>query len=160
MAEVFSKLGLIQDIQREYQQFMELISSLSEEQLSTPGVNSPWSVKDNLAHLTTWQEYMLSRLKSIDSDREPPVPEEYHGTEDEINERIYQRNKARPVADVLADFERSYQEVITTLEATPEATLASPFPWSTSGNPAWEFVVGNTSEHYQEHGEYIRSSLV
>ena len=31
--------------------------------MTTPGVNSAWTVKDNIAHLTTWQDYLLDQLE-------------------------------------------------------------------------------------------------
>ena len=80
-------------------------------------------------------------------------------TEDEINERFYQQNKDRPLADVLATFRTLYQSVLETVEAMSEETLNAPFPWRKDGNPIWPLIAGNTYGHYQEHGNIIRSWL-
>ena len=61
MTEMVAKAALLQRIQAEYKQFETLLTPLSEEQMTTPGVNSAWTVKDNVAHLTTWQDYLLDQ---------------------------------------------------------------------------------------------------
>lgn len=159
MSEAFFKSELIKRIRSGYEQFADLIGSLSEEQLTTPGVNGSWSVKDNLAHLTVWQNYMQERLRAAHAGSEPPTPFSQFSSEDEINEYVYQQNKDRPLADVLADFTTSYQSLLALVEATPEEVLTSPFPWNKGGNPSWEFVAGNTYGHYEEHGNIIRRWL-
>ncbi|HEY4384036.1 MAG TPA: DinB family protein, partial [Ktedonobacteraceae bacterium] len=66
MSEPFqpaNKAELLTHIQAEYDRFEALLASLSEEQMTIPGVNGTWSVKDNLAHLTTWQDYQTTRLQ-------------------------------------------------------------------------------------------------
>ena len=80
-------------------------------------------------------------------------------TEDEVNERLYQENKDRPLAEVQATFHTSYQRVLTIVQAMREETLNAPFPWRKDGGPVWPFIAGNTYEHYEEHGNIIRRWL-
>jgi len=55
------KAELLAIIRDGYEQFEDLLASLQEEQMTIPGVNGSWSVKDNLAHLTAWQNYQAAR---------------------------------------------------------------------------------------------------
>jgi hypothetical protein len=65
---------LLTHIQAEYDRFEALLASLSEEQMTIPGVHGTWSVKDTLAHLTVWQDYQTTRLQGVLNGVEPPDP--------------------------------------------------------------------------------------
>lgn len=159
MPETVAKAELLDRIQAGYRQFEAILAPLSEAQMTTSGVNGLWSVKDNLAHLTVWQNYLLDQLQGILANQQPPEFMPGLSTEDEINERVYQENKDRPLAEVLADFRASYQRVLAAVQAMSEESLNAPSPWSASGNPIWPFVAGNTYGHYEEHGGIIQRWL-
>lgn len=159
MANDGEKVTRIEQIRESYRQFEALLAPLSEEQLTTPNVNGDWSVKDNLAHLTAWHGYLLDQLQALREGSTPPEWMSGLSTENEINERIYQQNKDRPLADVQADFRISFERVLAAIEALSEEQLNAPFPWGTSGNPVWGLIAGNTLGHYEEHGDIIRRWL-
>src|SRR6516164_8351946 len=102
--DTFQKSALLEDIRTGYERLEAIIAPLSEAQMTTPTVNGTWSVKDNLAHLTVWQDYLLSQLEGIRANEKPPAFMPGFSTEDEENERVYQDNKDRPLASVLAGF--------------------------------------------------------
>jgi len=159
MPERIVKAALLGNIQAGYDKFEALLAPLSEEQMTTPTVNGTWSIKDNIAHLTAWQGYVLEQLQGVIDGKEPPEFMPGLTTEDEINERVYQENRNRPLAEVLADLRASYQRVLATVQSLSEENMNTPFPWSKSGNPAWLLIAGNTYEHYEEHGNIIRRWL-
>jgi len=158
MPDTIAKATLLDNIQNGYNQFEALVSPLNQEQMTTLHVNGPWSIKDNIAHLTAWQDYLLNQLQGLLDGQQPPafMP---GLSEDEINEGFYQLNKDRPLSEVIADFSLSYQRVLAAVQSISEEALNSPFPWSKSGNPVWGLTVGNTYEHYEEHGGIIRRWL-
>ncbi|HLI08840.1 MAG TPA: ClbS/DfsB family four-helix bundle protein [Ktedonobacteraceae bacterium] len=159
MAETMTRGVLLGNIQEGYNQLEALLASLSEEQMLMPEVNGPWSVKDNIAHLTAWHNYTLERLGSLLAGEEPPAFMPGLTTEDEENEYIYQQNKNHPLAEVLTGFRASYQRMYNTVQALSEEMLNRHFPGRTNSYPAWRFIAGNTYEHYQEHGDIIRDWL-
>ena len=162
MSEPFqaaNKAELLTHIQAEYDCFEALLASLSEEQMTTPGVNGTWSVKDNLAHLTTWQDYQTTRLQGVLNGVEPPDPTSDLEDEDAQNEYYYQQFKDRPLAEVLASFRTSYQRVMAATESLSWEALNAPFPWYNNDVPAGAYTLGNTSGHYEEHGGLIRQWL-
>jgi hypothetical protein len=154
-----TKAELLRRIQAGYEQLEGIIAPLSEAQMTAPGVNGPWSVKDNLAHLTVWQDYLEGRLQGILTNTDPPEFMPGFESEDAQNEHIYQQHKERPLADVLAGFRASYQRVVAAVQAMSEEALNAPSPWDASGNPIWPVIVGNTYEHYEEHGGIIQRWL-
>lgn len=160
MSETIEKAVLLDKIQAGYTQLESILAPLSAAQMTMPTVNGTWSVKDNLAHLTVWQDYLLAQLEGIRTNTQPPaffVPD--LSTDDEINEHVYQENKNRPLEDVLAAFRASYQRVLAAVSAMSAGALNTPAPWGTSGNPIWGLIAGNTYEHCEEHGGNIRRWL-
>lgn len=157
--ETVEKAELLRRIQAGYDQFEAILAPLSEAQMTTPSVNGPWSVKDNLAHLTVWQNYLLDQLQGILTSQKPPEFMPGLSSEDEINERVYQENKDRPLGEVQAAFRASYQRVLAAVQVMSEEAINVPSPWSTSGDPLWPFIVGNSFGHYEEHGGIIQRWL-
>ena len=153
------KAELLANIQAAYDQLEALLASLSEEQMTTPGVNGSWSVKDNLAHLTVWQNYQAARQEGILNGTEPPDPAPGLETEDEQNEYFYQQYKDRPLAEVFADFRASYQRVLAATQALSWEVLNDPFPWYDNDVPVGGYTIGNTYGHYEEHREIIQRWL-
>jgi len=157
--ETVEKAELLRRILAGNEQFEAILAPLSEQQMTTPSVNGPWSVKDNVAHLTVWQSYLLDQLQGILANQKPPEFMPGFSSEDEENEHIYQENKDRPLAEVLSAFRASYQQVLAAVQALSEEAINAPSPWSTSGDPLWPFIVGNTFGHYEEHGGIIQQWL-
>ncbi|HYX49066.1 MAG TPA: ClbS/DfsB family four-helix bundle protein [Ktedonobacteraceae bacterium] len=153
------KAELLANIQTGYDQFRALLASLREEQMTIPGVNGSWSVKDNLAHLTVWQSYQAARQEGILDGVEPPDPAPGLETEDEENEYFYQLHKDRPLAEVLADFRASYQRVLAATQALSWEALNKPFPWYDNNVPVVDYTMGNTYGHYELHREMIQRWL-
>ncbi len=52
--------------------FLESYAGLPDERLMEPGVTGDWSVKDVLAHVTTWEEEALKHLPLIIAGGKPP----------------------------------------------------------------------------------------
>lgn len=158
MPETIQKTELINKIQNGYKQFEDLVAPLNEEQMTTNDVNGPWSVKDNIAHLTAWHDYLLSQTQGVLDGKQPS--EFMPGlSEDEENEALFQQDKDRPLNEVIADFHLSYQRVLAAVQSMSEEAINAPFPWNKSGNAACGTIAGNTYEHYEEHGDIIRRWL-
>ena len=156
MAQTTRKTALLNDIDNAYTRFKALLAPLSEEQLTTSGVNGTWSVKDNIAHLSAWHKVLLARLLAAGNfiHYQEDVTE---GMDTEsLNERFYQQNKARPLSDVVAEFDATYQRIIQALEDLTEEQLSKPQVWL-EGRAAWEVIPGDTIEHYQEHAQIIQA---
>src|SRR5258705_13804261 len=93
MVETIEKAPLLAKLQSGYEQMNALLASMSKEQKTTPEVNGSWSVKDNLAHITAWQDLLPTRIQSWIKGQDAPEFMPGLKTEDEENEYIYQQNK-------------------------------------------------------------------
>ncbi len=155
MQQQMDKTTLLHNIRTKHDEFETLLAPLNEEQMTTTGVSEAWSIKDLLAHLTAWHRVLLDRLHAAINGTEPTsYPEE--GL-DSINARFYEQNKDRPLAEVKAEFEDTYQQILAAVEQLNNDDLNNPhrFSWW-EGEPYWPNIAGNTYEHIDEHIEPIQ----
>lgn len=103
MTEQIEKTTLLSQMRTGYTTFVAQLTDLSPAQLTTPGVNGTWSIKDNLAHLTSWQKRVITTLEAVKNDMGAPAELLPGLSEDEINAHFYQLNRERPLAEVFAN---------------------------------------------------------
>lgn len=162
MSEQMNKAGVLDAMRTAYATLEKTLAPLDEAQMTTPGVNEAWSIKDIIAHITTWQYVLLDRLHAA---MQGVTPTSY-GSEltdediDNLNEQFYQQSKSRPLAAVLADFRTTYTQIEEAVQSMSEEDLTGPrrFAWA-KGVPLWRYVAGDTYEHYLEHITSIQQWL-
>jgi hypothetical protein len=67
---------LLQRLDTAWRAFEESYAGLSDAQLMKPGVTGDWSVRDILAHVSTWEEEALTHLPLIQRAPEDPLGRE------------------------------------------------------------------------------------
>jgi hypothetical protein len=148
------KAELMERIQREWTLLQQAIGSVTEPQMNKPDAGG-WSIKDNLAHLSAWEEFMrLYHLQNIPPHLALQINEDMFKTldEDALNAVLFERNRDRTVADVLADLQRSHTQVLAELDQWLYEDLIQPhYPDDPEARPLINWVIGNTYAHYQEH---------
>lgn len=153
MAASMDRVTLLDNMHKGYDELDALLITFTPEQLTTTGVSDTWSIKDILAHLTSWQQRTLDRLDASARNEEPRTPNLANEEEmNQLNERFYQENSERDLAEVLANYHAAYQQMVTAVEQATDEDLFSPgrFSWL-SETLLWELIAGNTYEHIQEH---------
>ena len=160
------KPELLERIQQARAALEQTISQLSDGQLVAAGHASGWSVKDHLAHLTIWEQGLAALLQAQPRYAAMHVDERTYvsADEDSLNALIYQRNKERSLAEVLAAFRQAHQQVLDALEGLTDADLFKTYshyqpdePGEDSGEPILKWVAGNTYEHYAEHHAWLQA---
>lgn len=162
MDEQMTKREILASIRSEREGLEATLGRLSEAQMTQPGVESDWTVKDILAHIVDWEGRMVQWVEESLRGEVPerPAPGMTWDDLDRLNEQTYLANKDRALDDVLAEFHASYQRALRTAEAATEADLIEPerFAWR-QGDPMWHMVAANTWWHYKEHRETIENWL-
>ncbi len=162
MDEPMTKARILGSIQSARAALERTLEALSQDQMTQPGVENDWSVKDILAHISDWERRMLQWIEESLRGEVPQRPADGMTWDDldRLNEQIYLLNKDKALSEVLADFHGSYQQSLQAVEAMTEEDLIDPqrFGWR-GGEPMWHMVAANTWEHYQEHGESISKWL-
>jgi uncharacterized damage-inducible protein DinB len=139
------KAQLLDEIRRMHGELEAAIAPLTEAQMTQPGVNGEWSVKDTLAHITWWEGHMLRTLRTGHEELGPDILTE------QKNAEVFAANRDRPLAEARAEFEASYQEVLAALEGWPAEALAQ--------DETYEEIGWDTFKHYPEHTAAIRDWL-
>ena len=158
-----TKDELLQRINSEYAALEQTIGRLSDEQMLLP-IDGSWSAKDLLAHISAWQRIMLyvhiggqpfNQVAQLDTVSYAKTPI------DVMNEAFYQRDKDRPLPEVLDTFRRLHQQLLTTLTNMSEADLFKSYTpqgrGPDSAGQLIDWIVGDSYDHYQEHRATIHA---
>ena len=158
------KAELIARIRQGRAALQEVIGNLSDAQMTAPGKDGGWSVKDHLAHLTAWERLGLARLQGH-PEREPAIvgmdEASYEAADlDGVNAAIYQRHKDEPLAEVRAAFDEATDEVLAVVDGMTWEDLFRPtFPNDPDSEPLLEEVAWNTYKHFADHAGWIQALI-
>jgi len=154
------KADLLVRIQREWSALMQTIEALTAGQMTISGTGG-WSVKDNLAHLAAWEQFMLRcHLQGEPAHETLQIDKTTLKGLDEngVNAVLYERNKDRSAADVFDGLKRSHEQIQAALERIPFTDLMKPhYADDPEQRPLINWVIGNTYDHYQEHRRAIET---
>jgi hypothetical protein len=161
-----NKADLIARIQHERAALERVISTLNDAQMIMPGPEG-WSVKDHLAHIVAWEQILVhahlggqSFAEAAQMDEATAAATAHMTAETGLNEWLYQRDKSRPLAEVLTDFQQSHQQVLAALDKLEWAELLQPrAPHTPDAAPRLAYIRGDTYEHYQEHRRIIDAMM-
>ena len=157
-----SKAELLASIEHEWKSLMDVVAKLDFTKMTTPDAGG-WSPKDNLAHLAEW----MNALMGYHLDRRPRhevlrVSEEVTKDWDfnVINPVLFERNRNRPVQEVLAELKSVYAELINKLQVMPFEELLKPrHADDPEKRPVLMWVLGDTTDHFAEHRATIEKML-
>jgi uncharacterized damage-inducible protein DinB len=161
-----SKAGLLRHIAESRARLDDIVSPLSEPELTEPG-DEGWSVKDHLAHLAAWEESLLALLEGRDRDAAlglPPATLEAGNRDvDWVNARIFEQNQEKPLDQVLEEYRASHARVLAAIGRLSDADLLRPYssfqPGSEDERPVINWINGDTWEHDDEHLGWITAIL-
>lgn len=108
-----------------WREFQESYAGLSRTQLLAPGVTGAWSVRDIVAHVTTWEEEVLKHLPSILAGRRPPRYSVAYGGIDAFNALMTKKKAGLSLAEVFRQQGGVHRRVIRAIERAPEDQLAN-----------------------------------
>lgn len=119
-----NKQELLNWVTEEQQKWELILAAIGESRMEESGVNrvGNWSMRDIIAHLCTWQRWLLARLQaSLGGTEEatPPWPKELT-KEDEINAWIYEANRHRSVGEVLKEANDIYELTLAAIKDLPD----------------------------------------
>ncbi len=166
VAQPQDKAELLDRIERARASLDEVIDGLSAGQLSAPGSDGVWSVKDHLAHLAAWELGIAALLQHRPRYGAMQLDEKtYLSTDtDGLNKIIYQQNKSRSLGEVRAAFRKAQRELLDVLGGLTDADLIKTYSHyqpdehgEDSGAPIVSWIVGNSYNHYDEHRAWIKA---
>ncbi len=134
------KTEVLVKIQEEHQRLVQLLAEINQDEMLALGIiptpEPGQNIKDILAHLSAWELRMQRQVRSILHNSTLPL---YPNTSD-FNKQVYEANKDRSLEDVLAGFERTYNDTYVQIQLLSEEELAT--------DGVWQLVGFNTYNHY------------
>jgi hypothetical protein len=100
--------------------FNESYAGLSDVQLVEAGVIGGWSVRDILAHVTTWEEEALKHLPLILEGSTPPLYSARYGGLDAFNARMTEQKRSLSLAEVRRQRDEIHRRLIDFIRSVPE----------------------------------------
>lgn len=110
---------LLKKLDQAWAEVKESYAGLSDSQLAEPGVAGDWSVKDILAHVTTWEEEALKYLPLIIEGRRPPRYITYGGI-DAFNAQTTEQKRSLSFSDILRQLDEVHGRLIGYVQSVPE----------------------------------------
>lgn len=162
MNDWMDKGQLLSEIVSARAKLEKTLSEIPPDRLTVPGVESDWTLKDLMAHISVWERRMTEWLDVTLRDEQPgmlPAGMTWDDL-DRWNEQTYFELRDKPLEEVLTEFTASYEQALAAVQRTPQDALADPdrYPWR-KGVPLWEMVAANMHWHYDEHEQSIRTWL-
>ena len=150
-----NKTELLDQMRTGHDQLEVALAQLTDDQMTIPGLDNHWSVKDLLGHIGWWEQRVVTIFQTLRRGETPDgVANE---SVDDLNAKVYAENQARSLADVRRSEQQAYQELWRLVEVATEADLfhAQRFAW-TQGKPFVNWIADNTYGHYDEHLPALR----
>ena len=129
--------------------FKASYAGLSDAQLVKPGVTGDWSVRDILAHVTTWEEEALTHLPLILEGGTPPRYSVKYGGIDAFNARMTEQKARLSLSAVRRQLDGAHRRLIDFIQRAPEDQLSRETRFRRR-------LRLDTYSHYPQHAEAIR----
>ncbi|MGH7364898.1 MAG: DinB family protein [Candidatus Rokuibacteriota bacterium] len=142
--------GLLKRLDEAWDAFRESYAGLSDTELMEPGVTGDWSVRDILAHVTTWEEEALNYLPLILEGDTPPRYRATYGGIDAFNALMTEAKKRLPLPEVLRQMDEIHRRLLDLVQGAPE----DQFTRETRFRRRLRL---DTYHHYPQHAEAIRA---
>jgi len=111
---------LLGRVEQAWQTFQRSHAGLSEAQLVEPGVTGRWSVRDILAHVTTWEEEALEYLPLILRGGTPPRYSTTYGGIDAFNAKMTEAKRDLPLEEVLRRMHEVHSRLLEFIAGVPD----------------------------------------
>jgi hypothetical protein len=141
---------LLKQLDKAWTVFKESYASLSDSQLTEPGVTGHWSVKDIVAHVTWWEEEALQHLPRILTGGRPPRYSIKYGGIDAFNAQMTEQKRGLSLSDVLRQQEETHRKLLDYIQSAPEEQC-------TRETRFRRRLRLDTYSHYPKHAKAIRA---
>jgi len=129
--------------------FKASYAGLSDALLTEPGVTGAWSIRDIIAHVTTWEEEALKHLPAVLQGRRPPRYSVIYGGIDAFNALMTTKKKGLSLSEVFRQQEEIHRRVTDMIERAPEDQVIRETPFRRR-------LRLDTYSHYPKHTQAIR----
>lgn len=143
------KAQLLAKIEKSWKEFNASYDGLSDDQMTAPGVTEGWSVKDILAHVSTWEEECLKYVPVILAGERQARYSATYGGVDAFNALMTEKKQGLSLSEIRRQLEETHRKLVDAVKAIPEEHFVSE-------NSLRRRLRLDTYTHYPVHAEAIR----
>ena len=163
MADLKTRLIQLLDLGRSFQQ--QFLADLDPAVRDANGTWENWAVKDELAHTIAWQLNALARLAALRHYEPVPDFSDYHA----INRAIYNTNRDRTLAELVAEGDRAYADFVALVNLAGDDELTYPLNFLGKETSTLQAeIISNGLEHpvlhyadyYRRQGDLLRAMQI
>ena len=114
---------LLERVAETWKAFNDSYAGLTEVLLKEAGVTGAWSVRDILAHVTTWEEEALKHLPLILTGGTPPRYSVTYGGLDAFNALMTEQKRSLSLSEVRAQLAATHGRLVDFIQRAPEGQL-------------------------------------
>jgi hypothetical protein len=136
---------------------LQTIEGFPESAWETPGACGVWSVKDIIAHLTSYEHVMVDVLTTFVSSGPGSYLKKYTDPAGEFNDSEVALRKDKTAREVLAEFNDTHEQVRSLAARIPVETFrqTGTLPWYGMDYALDDFIVYTQYGHKREHSAQI-----
>jgi hypothetical protein len=140
---------LLKQLEKAWLALKASYAGLLDSQLLEPGVTGKWSVRDILAHVTTWEQEALKHLPLIREGGRPPRYRAKYGGIDAFNALMTKQKADLSLSDVLNQLDEIHGRLLDYVRQAPEEQF-------TEETRFRRRLRLDTYSHYPKHANAIR----
>ena len=101
--------------------FEESYAGLADDRLLETGVRGEWSVRDIIAHVTKWEEEVLTHIPILMAGGRPPQYSVRYGGINAFNVVMTERTRGLSILQVRARQERTHGKIAEFIDSVPKS---------------------------------------
>jgi uncharacterized damage-inducible protein DinB len=119
-------------LEQSHMQVLQTVEDFPEDQWDTPGACGDWSVKDTIAHLTSYEHLLIDLLNALMNDTPTPYLDKFVNSQrDEFNTSEVAARQYYPAQQVIDEYNETQLQSSDLLAKLPleKMTLKGTIPW-------------------------------
>ncbi|NOK58835.1 MAG: hypothetical protein GFH27_549301n137 [Chloroflexi bacterium AL-W] len=152
-------MSVLEEMERTRSTLLNVIDILNEDALDHKGMIGDWSIKNCLAHIAGWEDWIVQTLQAGLSNGQ--IPDHLRSALQDFNafnaDQVAEREELTP-DEQLTELHRVRTALMTIVGDLDEATLNKPQPWA-GKDRSIAFYLNILPHHDEEHLADIQSAV-
>jgi hypothetical protein len=144
------KSKLLQNLDTAWTELQSSYAGLSDEEMVQPCTIGEWSIKDIIAHVTSWEDEALKHLPTILAGKRPLRYSVTYGGIDAFNAQVMAQKKTLSLTEILRQRDETHHQLIDFIQQVPEEQVMNETRFRRR-------LRLDTYSHYPIHAEAIRN---
>ena len=145
-----SREDILKQIDERWAELKTQLADVPANRMGESGVVGPWSAKDVVGHITTWEQEAMDAISHYLRGRDS-ASLAWKENIDGFNRQSVYNTRSKTLDDLTADLERTYEDLLAFLAGVPDDALAR--------DEVITRIRMDTFDHYAEHTASIRQWL-